>query len=135
MGMNFTEVKSILETITHVVKASATLDLHEKIVNLREFIIEIKDENIALKEENQSLKHQLSVGQNFALKNGLYWKEEDAVPFCPTCLDASKKPIHLQPWADDWKCFVCRNYYAPRGRAGDVHVYNPWIDEPKNPAR
>jgi hypothetical protein len=110
--MNFTEVKSILERLTALAKTTATLDLHEKIVSLREFIIEIKDENMALKEENQSLKLQLSTEQDFTLKSGLYWKENDEVPFCPTCLDSSKKRIRLQLWGpEDWKCLVCKNFY------------------------
>ena len=115
--MNFSEAKSILESIAKLVKATATLDLQEKIVSLREFIIEIKDENIALKEENQSLKLQLSAEQDFTLKNGLYWKDGDEVPFCQKCLDDSKKPVRLQPWGDDWRCFVCKSFYEPTANA------------------
>ena len=44
--MNFNEVKSILESITELVKKAATLDLQEKIISLREYIISLKDENI-----------------------------------------------------------------------------------------
>lgn len=122
--MNFNEVKSILESITELVKKSATLDLQEKIVSLREYILSLKDENISLKEENQSLKLQLEASQEFLLKNGLYWKENDTVPFCQKCLDASRKRIRLQKWSDGWKCFECGKYYAPAGTAGKAKVFH-----------
>ena len=85
--LNFSEAKSILESITEFVKKSATLDLQEKIVNLREFIVSIKDESIALKEENQALKSELATEQDFILRDGKYWKGGDLVPFCQKCLD------------------------------------------------
>ncbi len=131
MNMNFSEVKSILESITELVKKSATLDLQEKIINLREFIISTKDENITLKEENQSLKLELLTQHDFTLKNGLYWKKDDDVPFCQKCLDGSKKRIHLQRWNSDggWKCFECDKYYDPHCGA-DVHFYSPKFSNP-----
>ncbi|MES2135179.1 MAG: hypothetical protein V4449_03005 [Patescibacteria group bacterium] len=131
--MNFGDVKTILESLTELVKKTATLDLQEKIVNLREYIISIKDENITLKEENQALKLELSTEHDFFLKNGLYWREGDQVPFCQKCLDGSKKRIHLQPWntTGGWKCFECTSYYNPQ-RGADVHVFRP---NRQNPAR
>ena len=133
--MNFSEVKSILEAVTDLVKKSATLDLQEKIVGLREYIIELKDNNIALKEENQGLKIQLSAEQDFELEDGKYWKEGDPVPFCQKCLDGSKKRIRLQKWntRGGWKCFECQSYYEPRGGA-DVHVFRPNLHR-GNPGR
>ncbi|MEZ4103834.1 MAG: hypothetical protein R3B60_00950 [Candidatus Paceibacterota bacterium] len=126
MNLNFSEAKSILESITELVKKSATLDLQEKIVSLREFIVSIKDENIALKEENQALKLELATKHDFVLKNGLYWKKGDNVPFCQKCLDGSKKHIHLQRWNSrgGWKCFECEKYYDPYV-GGGVHVHRP----------
>ena len=123
--MNFTEVRSILESLTELVKKAATLDLQEKIVSLREYIIALKDENITLKEENQTLKLQLEASQEFVLKEGLYWKDGDTVPFCQKCLDGSRKRIRLQVWSDGWKCFECDNYYAPPSRAGRAQVFVP----------
>src|SRR5262245_29216695 len=133
--MNFSEAKSILDAVTKLVKASATLDLQEKIVSLREFIITIKDENIALKEENQALKLELSAEQDFELRNGVYWKDGDSVPFCQKCLDGSKKRIRLQRWnaSGGWRCFECTSYYDPQ-RGADVHVFRP-IDHGRNSAR
>jgi regulator of replication initiation timing len=132
--MNFTEVKSILESVSQLVKKAATLDLQEKIVELREYIISLKDENISLKEENHILKLRLENEQQFSLKKGLYWKEDDEIPFCQKCLDGSRKRIHLQAWADGWKCFECDKYYAPEGKAGREQVFRPELDR-KNPAR
>lgn len=123
--MNFTEVKSILESITDLVKKGATLDLQEKIVGLREYIISIKDDNISLREENQGLKLQLEAEQNLDLREGLFWREDDKVPFCQKCLEGSRKRIHLQVWADGWKCFECGKYYAPQHKAGRAQVFRP----------
>ena len=124
--MNFNEVKSILESITQLVKKAATLDLQEKIVSLREYIIAIKDENISLKEENQALKLELKKEHDFSLKNGLYWKTGDGVPFCQKCLDGSDKRVHLQIHADGWKCFECKSYFAPPHQAGRAQVFYPF---------
>lgn len=123
--MNFSEVKSILESVTELVKKSATLDLQEKIVSLREYIISLKDENISLKDENQTVKLQLEATQNFSLKNGLYWKEGEVVPFCQKCLDGSRKRIHLQVWSDGWKCFECGSHFYPPERAGRAQIFKP----------
>jgi|SRR3989344_1537725 len=121
--ISFSEVKLILESLTDLVKKAATLDLQEKIVSLREYIISLKDEDISLKEENQILKLQLEASQDFILKNGLYWKDGDNVPFCQKCLDGSRKRIRLQTWADGWKCFECANYYPPAHQAGRAQVF------------
>ena len=123
--MNFTEVKSILESVTELVKKGATLDLQEKIVGLREYIISLKDENISLKEENQTFKLQLETKQNFSLKNGLCWKEGDSVPFCQKCLEGSRKQIHLQVHSDGFKCYECDKYYMP-------HRHAPTASTPTN---
>ena len=126
--MNFNEVKSILESLTDLVKKVATLDLQEKIVSLREYIISLKDENISLKEENQALKQQMKLEDDFVLKGGLCWKEKDSVPFCQKCLEASRKPIHLQRWSSGWKCFECDKYYAPEHEAGRAQIFRPDLD-------
>ena len=123
--MNFNDVKSILESLTDVVKKAATLDLQEKIVILREYIISLKDENISLKEENQTMKLQLEASQVLTFRNGLYWKEGDNVPFCQKCLDGLRKRIRLQIWADGWKCFECDKYYDPAHEAGRAHFFRP----------
>jgi len=120
--MNFNEDKSILESITELVKKAATLDLQEKIISLREYIISLKDENILLKEENQTMKLQLETKEKFSLKNGLCWKEADSVPFCQKCLEGSRKQIHLQIWSDGWKCFECEKYFAPANQAGRAQI-------------
>lgn len=127
--MNFTEVKSILESVSALVKKAATLDLQEKIVNLREYIISLKDENISLKEENQALKIELETEKIFTLQNGLYWTEGDNVPYCQKCLDGSKKRIHLQIWGSGWKCFECDKHFAPPHEAGRVQIFRPDIDK------
>jgi hypothetical protein len=120
--VSFSEAKSIIESVAELIKKSATIDLQEKIMSLREFIVSIKDENIALKEENQALKLEISTEKEFHLKNGLYWKEDDEVPFCQKCLDGSKKRIHLQKRdSGGWKCFECTNYYG----AQTVHIFRP----------
>ncbi len=129
--MNFGEVKSILESITELVKKSATLDLQEKIVSLREYIISLKDENINLKEENQALKQDLSMIDDFSFRSGLYWRNDDSVPFCQKCFDGSKKAIRLQKWGSrgGWKCFECEKYYDPH-QGADVHVHYPPYQNP-----
>ena len=123
--MNFSEVKSVLETVAELVKKSATLDLQEKIVALREFVISPKEENISLREDNQALRLELATGLDFALKDGVYWKEGDLVPFCQRCLDGSKKTVHLQAWGSEGrKCFECESYYEAFEQAGVVKVYS-----------
>jgi regulator of replication initiation timing len=127
--MNFSEVKTILESVSELVKKARTLDLQEKIVDLREYIISLKDDNISLKEENQNLKLERENKEIFALKNGLYWKEDDNVPFCQRCLDGSNKRIHLQIYGDGWKCFDCDKYYDPPHLAGRVQIFHSGFDD------
>ncbi len=126
--VSFSEAKSILDSVTELVKKAATIDLQEKIMELREYIVSLKDENIAIKEENQILKLQLDAEQSFTLKEGLYWKEGDSVPYCQKCLDGSKKRIHLQIWSDGWKCLECDNYFSPPSHAGRAQVFYPYGD-------
>lgn len=112
--MNFTDVKIILESLTELVKKSATLDLQEKIVALREYIVSLKDENISLREENQNFKQQLKLENEYTLREGLMWKEGDTVPFCQKCLEGDKKPIHLQRFGSDGRrrCLECNSVYG-----------------------
>ena len=131
--INFTEAKAIFDTVIKVIKISATHDLQEKIMDLREFIFSLRSENIVLKEENQALKLQISAKQDFELRNGLYWRNDDQVPFCQKCLDGSQKSIHLQHSVDGWKCFECKSYYDPTGRNSTVYLHRPNIKR-VNPA-
>lgn len=126
--IGYSEAKSILESVSELVKKAATIDLQEKIMELREYIVSLKDENITIKEENQTLKLQLEAQQNFTLKEGLYWKEDDEVPYCQKCLDGSKKRIHLQIWGDGWKCLECNNYFDLPNHAGRARVFYPYRD-------
>ncbi len=120
--IGYSEAKSILESVSELVKKAATIDLQEKIMELREYIVSLKDENIGIKEENQTLKLQLEAEKDFVLRNGLYWRDGDEVPYCQKCLDGSKKRIHLQVWGDGWKCFECSNFYELPSQAGRARV-------------
>lgn len=134
--INFSEARTILESLTDLVKKATTLDLQEKIINLREYIISLKDDNTSLREENQTIKMQLEASQDFVLQNGLYWKEGDKVPFCQKCLDGDRKRIRLQTYSDGWKCFECTSYYAPVGQAGVGHTFRRNINlDPRNSNR
>jgi hypothetical protein len=121
--MNFSDVRSILESLSDLAKKTATLDLQEKIVNLREYIISLKDENISLKEKNQELKLQLEARQDLNLKDGLLWKKNDSVPFCHKCFEDQRKQIHLQRWGDGWKCLKCDNYFDPSDQSGRARIF------------
>ena len=127
--IGYSEAKSILESVSELVKKAATIDLQEKIMELREYIVSLKDENISIKEENQRLKLELDAEQTFSLREGLYWKEGDEIPFCQKCLDGSKQRVHLQIWGDGWKCFECKSVYQPPSQAGRVQIFRPdWND-------
>ena len=133
--MNFSEVRSTLESLADVVKKAATLDLQEKIVELREYIVSLKDDNISLKEANQTLKTQIEAFQSLVFKNGLYWLEGDSIPFCQKCFEDSHKPIHLQVWAGGWKCLVCEKFYPPASSAGIAQRYPKNLNHPSNSSR
>lgn len=123
--ISFSDVKSILESVSELAKKAATLDLQEKIVNLREYIISLKGENISLKEKNQEMKSWLEAIQDFDLRDGMFWKKNDLVPFCQKCLEGQRKQIHLQRWGDGWKCFECDSHFDPLGEAGRAQVFGP----------
>jgi len=61
------------QDLLKLIKAGATLEAQEKIVELREAMMNLQEENLALRAEVQSLKEQLSE------------LLESSLPNCPRC--------------------------------------------------
>ncbi len=66
----------------------AALEAKEQALSLRQELLE-KDEEIA------DLKKTLQDRTATSFKNGMWYKEGDDVPFCPTCYEKDEKLIHL----------------------------------------
>lgn len=76
---------------------------------------DIQEENNELKKELATLKgqNQNKVGIVYNSDDGLYWKNGDKVPYCPSCYENNRKEIHLN-YVHEYKskCPVCGEYYT-----------------------
>ena len=120
-----------LKKLTDLAAKAQNIELHEGILELREKILEIKEsllkakeENFGLQKENKFLKEkvlELSSGtqEKLVLKSGLYYAENDDVPFCVGCHDNRQVKIHLSNMTSSlrrlgykYECPVCKFKYG-----------------------
>jgi hypothetical protein len=111
------------------VKAGATIEAQEKIMELRQGLLDLRDENITLREQIAALETQLEL-RNLAWDGLLYWLKlpdpNDATtqdpangPFCPHCADTTGKRLRLHDRRvhkaeyeyPAWRCDACKNSY------------------------
>lgn len=91
-----------IQDIAKLIKAGATLELQEKIVDLRQAMIEVQEQNIALRHEVEALKKQLAE------------LSQSSLPNCPRCgnpafsLQESKKDRHMGVVGMFRRLYVCR---------------------------
>jgi hypothetical protein len=84
--------------IIDLVKAGATIEAQEKIMELRLAALALQEENIALREENRRLKEAQEHAAKIVRDGNCYFKEEDADrkhPFCLACWDVDRKLVSL----------------------------------------
>ena len=84
-----------LKEIADVVKKLGNIELYRKIVELEGEVIELTRDNRKLEEENHKLGQQLEFKTKLHFTEPFWYAEGDAVPFCPSCYEANKLPVHL----------------------------------------
>ncbi len=84
-----------LKEIADLVKKLGNIELYRKIVELEGEVIELSRDNRRLEEENHKLGQQLEFKAKMKFSEPFCYAEGDAVPFCPSCYEAKKLPVHL----------------------------------------
>ncbi len=102
-----------------LIKAGATLDAQERIMELRQAMLDLQEENLALKEELREANQQLAVPA-LVIDRGVYWVQLEGDsrdgPFCPLCADGAGKRIRLREAGTfstphQWGCDMCSSLY------------------------
>lgn len=84
-----------VKEIAGLIKKLGDIELYRKIVELEGEIIELTSEKRALEEENKSVKKQLEFAGKMSFTEPFWYSEGDPVPYCPSCWESSRLPIHL----------------------------------------
>ena len=98
------------------------LEVREQLLEVRKALVEAKEENFNLLEENKEMKRKVAeieaqTQKKLVLKDGLYYAENDDVPFCAGCYDSKGSKIHLKKMSDimsalgKYQCPICKTYY------------------------
>ena len=65
--------------------------------------------------KNKDLERKLKKREQFVFRDGLYWKDEDDVAFCPKCYEGNEKSVHMRleysPEEPEWG-IKARNYWS-----------------------
>ena len=109
------EMKEVVDLIRKVGDA----DLYRKIAKLEGEVIDLTRDKRRAEEEVEELQRALKFTKELVLKDGLYWLQGDAVPFCTRCFDAEKKAIRIKRLALQEKghrlqCPNCQTLYSQR---------------------
>jgi hypothetical protein len=122
MALGITEAVDLTKRIADLVKAGATLEAQEHIVDLREAVLNVKGELIQSREDNQRLREQLAekeIWEQRAAKYTLIQAPGGAVVYsgqeplshyaCPRCFE--KRQIQIlqdgRNAAGSFKCSGC----------------------------
>ena len=109
---------STIKDISALVKKYNDLELMKQIVDLQNEVFELQQNNLRLQKELSELQRSTEAESAMISSPPLnyYYRHDDPVPFCPTCWEANRKPIHLPP-AEPWNggvrrdCRVCNQTY------------------------
>ncbi|HKN04138.1 MAG TPA: hypothetical protein VJY31_09365 [Buttiauxella sp.] len=103
-------------------KATLKLELANLMCELASVKMEVITTQALLfdaEQKNKQLEEQLKDKQTFTFRDGVYWKEEDDIAFCPKCYEGSKKAVHMRLEFSEgypdfgirarryWSCFHC----------------------------
>src|SRR5262249_3156215 len=88
--------------------------LREKLLDFREQIMDLEQKNLDLKQENDRLKAELRQKDEMAFKKPFYFKEGDATPYCGTCWEGKRLPVHLVECetGGTYICHHCKNVFS-----------------------
>ncbi|MBZ5728555.1 MAG: hypothetical protein LAP87_26680 [Acidobacteriia bacterium] len=67
--------------------------IQDKLVDVKTALADADEENRALLRQVDELKRMASVGKDFQIAEGVYWREN--VPYCPVCWDVDRKTVRL----------------------------------------
>lgn len=111
--------------IVGLIKAGATIEAQEKIMDLRVAAVDLQEENLRLREQVKQLDEQLRLTSAMVFKKPFYYHDGDDTPYCPVCWEKDRKSIHLNgPTGDHghYLCPVCKYDHFIKGRPATVAV-------------
>nr|WP_321256035.1 hypothetical protein [uncultured Pseudodesulfovibrio sp.] len=106
------DIKTILSSLTDLVKKGMTVEAQEKIMDLREIILELREQNIEYRELAEQFQQQSAIEEELEFKDNVLWRLKDGErigPFCQSCWDSQKKLIRLQKDEYMYYCKVCKD--------------------------
>ncbi|WP_039107007.1 hypothetical protein [Levilactobacillus brevis] len=136
MGLPYTEIRAVIDTLTKSIKKSKDLELSTAAINLQTIISQLMSENDNLKHENKRLKDQLADARqdhfdrsNLVKYKGIWVADEQTRKkiqledceisddlltkmYCPKCLVDKDKLVSLNDFENSdgfyVECPVCR---------------------------
>jgi hypothetical protein len=84
-----------VKEIAEFVKKYNDDELNQKIGALEGQILALITQIRSLEEASEESERTLSLIKKMQFKKPFYFQEDDPVPFCPSCWEKEKNPVHL----------------------------------------
>jgi regulator of replication initiation timing len=91
-----TDVSNTVKTITEIANRIKSYELNQEINKLNATLLDLIAENARLKAELEEAKKTNDFADHIVLKDGMYWREGEDIPYCARCWDSEHKQIHMQ---------------------------------------
>ena len=100
--------------IVALLKAGATIEAQEKIMELREAALELQNENISLKQQVRELREQNSLRERLVYRAPTYaFSDSPTERFCQKCFDVDGKVVRVRELEKGfWRCMNCDNDFT-----------------------
>jgi hypothetical protein len=107
-----------MKEVAELVKKYNDIELNRRILNLENEVLDLSREKRRAEEKIEDLERTLKFAKDLSLRQGFYWLEGDANPFCLGCWDAKRMAIHVKRLAfvkdgNRYECPHCRTLYKP----------------------
>ncbi len=105
----FAALGNIVKNIADLAQHEKGTELRNQVIQLQSQLLELQSELLSFQQENADLRAKVSQAEKALQPDGkpvydenVYWLERDGQrdgPYCPTCYDADRRFIRLNPGA------------------------------------
>ncbi|MBT9262798.1 hypothetical protein [Lacticaseibacillus paracasei] len=93
--VSISDAAKAVNAIAKIAKRIKNYELTEKVADLQGLLMDLLAENTQLKAELTEAQHNSDFANKATLKDGAYWLDGDAVPFCQRCWEVEHNMVHL----------------------------------------
>jgi hypothetical protein len=84
-------------------------EIYDYIVDSKDALIDAKEEIVRLQDEITKLR---DIGDNFELRDNVYWRKGTRDAYCPLCLGATGRAVPLQKTSGEiWYCGIHEKWF------------------------